>query len=187
MLKAFQMNASTPAKDYLNPWAAFAVVGVLQGVVYGQANIHFTRTLKLVSHIPTMTLAGVMRGSVFAAGRDMVSQGAPFVLSGSVREALFDPMLPADEPAEGMLARAAHWGGVGLTSVLATVASQGLHNAQIKMQSDQTLSYAATVRTLWRENGLSVLYRGAEARIGLLLIVNLLNEAVLKPAWEGVE
>lgn len=74
MLKALQMNASTPAKDYLNPWAAFAVVGVLQGVVYGQANIHFTRTLKLVEHVPTMTLAGVMRGSAFAAGRDMISQ-----------------------------------------------------------------------------------------------------------------
>ena len=45
-LKLAQMNVSTPVKDSLNPWAAFAVVGVLQGAVYGQANI-VRRGLKL--------------------------------------------------------------------------------------------------------------------------------------------
>ena len=43
LLKTAQMNLCTPAKEYFNPWAAFAVVGVLQGCVYGQANVHFTR------------------------------------------------------------------------------------------------------------------------------------------------
>lgn len=34
---------------------------------------------------------------------------------------------------------------------------------------------------------MSIMYRGASARIGLLLIVNGLNEVLLKPAWEQVE
>lgn len=33
-LKALQMNLSTPVNNNLNPWAAFAVVGVLQGTLY---------------------------------------------------------------------------------------------------------------------------------------------------------
>jgi hypothetical protein len=53
------------------------------------------------------------------------------------------------------------------------------------MQSDQSLGYLQTVRTLWAQNGFGLFIRGAEARIGLLLVVNVLNEAVLKPAWEG--
>ena len=32
LLKVAQMNLSTPAKEHLNPWAAFAVVGILQGM-----------------------------------------------------------------------------------------------------------------------------------------------------------
>ena len=72
------------------------------------------------------------------------------------------------------------------TSIFATVASQGLHNAQIKMQADQSLSYMQAVRTLWAEHGASIFYKGASARISLLLVVNGLNEVILKPAWEGV-
>jgi hypothetical protein len=38
-LKLLQMNTATPVKEHLNPWAAFAVVGVLQGGVYGQVSL----------------------------------------------------------------------------------------------------------------------------------------------------
>ncbi len=44
-LKSIQMNISTPVKEYLNPWMAFAVVGILQGGVYGQCNMYFSKTL----------------------------------------------------------------------------------------------------------------------------------------------
>ncbi|GMH49275.1 hypothetical protein TrVE_jg1363 [Triparma verrucosa] len=178
LLKVAQMNMSTPVKEYLNPWAAFAAVGVLQGVVYGQANVHFTRAFKFVSPVPTLTIAAVFRGSGFAGFRDMISQGAPFVLSGSVRESVFEPVLGKDS-------EVAKWSAVISTSVAATVASQGMHNAQITMQADQSLNYSETVKNLWKKNGVATLWKGAEARVGLLLIVNLLNELLLKPAWEG--
>ncbi|GMH54745.1 hypothetical protein TrLO_g10990 [Triparma laevis f. longispina] len=178
LLKAAQMNLSTPVKEYLNPWAAFAAVGVLQGVVYGQANVHFTRAFKFVSPPPQLSVAAVFRGSAFAGFRDMISQGAPFVLSGSVKETVFEPSLGKDS-------EVAKWAAVISTSVAATIASQGMHNAQITMQADQSLNYQQTVKTLWKKNGVSLLWKGAEARVGLLLIVNLLNELLLKPAWEA--
>ena len=184
LLKATQMNLCTPVKEHLNPWAAFAMVGVLQGVVYGQANVHLTQSFKLVKNVPALTVAAVFRGSAFAAGRDTISQGAPFVLSSSVREAVFDPLVSSTLGDGKTAATASHWGSVIATSVAATVASQGLHNAQITMQADQSLTYSSVMRTLWAKNGMGLFVRGVEARIGLLLVVNLLNEAILKRAWD---
>ena len=72
------------------------------------------------------------------------------------------------------------WGSLILTSIGATVASQGLHNGQLRMQSDQSLTYARALRSLVNQFGPSFLWRGAEARVGLLLVVNVLNELILK-------
>ena len=60
-------------------------------------------------------------------------------------------------------------------------------NLQLVMQSDPELSHATTVARAWSRNGPALLYRGAEARVGLLLVVNVLNELLLKPAWADVE
>ena len=184
-LKLAQMNAATPVKEYLNPWAAFAVVGVLQGGVYGQCNVHFARVLELSNNA---SMKGIFRGAAFAGVRDSLSQGIPFVCSSMTEQYIFDPVwktlgLDGETGAGAGVKRAV---SVISTSIFATVASQGLHNAQIKMQADQSLSYARTVSSLWAEHGTSIFYKGASARIGLLLIVNGFNETLLKPAWEGV-
>lgn len=185
-LKLLQMNAATPVKDYLNPWAAFAVVGVLQGGVYGQCNVHFARVLALSS---TASMRGIFRGVAFAGVRDSLSQGLPFMCSSMTERHVFDPVwgalgLDGTSPAG---AAAKHWASVGSTSIVATVLSQGVHNAQIKMQADQTLTYRRTVSVLWAEHGPAIFYKGASARVGLLLIVNCFNELLLKKAWQGVE
>ena len=159
--------------------------------IYTSPSLPFSpahRSFKLVKKTPALSLRAVFRGSVFAACRDTISQGVPFMLSSSVRERIFDPLLDAshdddDDNSDSAASLAAHWGSVILTSVAATVASQGLHNAQITMQADQSLSYASAVKSLWRNNGMGMMVRGAEARIGLLLVVNILNELILKPAW----
>ena len=52
LLKAIQMNIGTPVKEVLNPWAAFAVVGILQGGVYGQCNIYFSKQLGIAKNAP---------------------------------------------------------------------------------------------------------------------------------------
>jgi hypothetical protein len=71
VLKAIQMNISTPVRKSINPWAAFWVIGVLQGGVYGQANIYFSKTLGLVKKA---NYANLFRGFLFGGFRDVVSQ-----------------------------------------------------------------------------------------------------------------
>ena len=182
MLKAVQMNASTPVKEHLNPWAAFAVVGILQGGVYGQCNVHFSRVLKLGTAV---SFWGVFRGSGFAALRDMLSQGLPFCGSGYVKTRLLDQHWPTT-PEQESWNSIKHWTAVIATSVVATYLSQALHNGQIAMQSNAKLGYVSAVRTIWQQHGVAMLYKGAEARVGLLLLVNGLNEVLLKPAWAPV-
>jgi len=179
-LKALQMNASTPVKDYLNPWAAFATVGVLQGGVYGQANVYFSRALKLGK---VASLAGIFRGSAFAGARDCTSQGIPFMFSDSFRKNVADKIYPTT-PEDVQVNFVKRWSSLISTSVAATYLSQGMHNFQTAMQADQSLGYAAAVRSVMKEHGFAIFMKGAEARVGLLLLVNVLNELLLKPAWE---
>ena len=180
-LKAIQMNASSPVKEHLNPWAAFAVVGVLQGAVYGHANVHFSNALKLGK---VASLTGVFRGSVFAGMRDTISQGVPFMCSASVRENIMDPYWKTQEGTTAHSAKT--WASLISTSVVATYMSQGFHNFQIAMQADQSLSYSQAIKSVMRQHGIKTFCKGAEARVGLLLVVNVLNELLLKPAWSPV-
>eukprot|EP00286_Rhodomonas_abbreviata_P008906 CAMPEP_0181337100 /NCGR_PEP_ID=MMETSP1101-20121128/27815_1 /TAXON_ID=46948 /ORGANISM="Rhodomonas abbreviata, Strain Caron Lab Isolate" /LENGTH=104 /DNA_ID=CAMNT_0023447525 /DNA_START=292 /DNA_END=606 /DNA_ORIENTATION=- len=55
------------------------------------------------------------------------------------------------------------------------------------MQANQGLSYTGALKEVWARNGPQMFWKGAEARVGLLLIVNILNEVLLKKAWQGVE
>ena len=71
VLKAIQINISTPVRKSINPWAAFWVFGVLQGGVYGQANIYFSQSLNLVKKA---NYAKLFRGFMFGGLRDVVSQ-----------------------------------------------------------------------------------------------------------------
>jgi hypothetical protein len=186
LLKALQMNCSTPVKEYLNPWAAFCIMGILQGGVYGQANVHFSKVMALGTTAASIT--GIFRGSAFAGSRDMLSQGLPFMCSGAVRSSLLDPLYPTnvDDDTNAFAITVKHWTSLLSTSVVATYLSQGLHNCQIAMQADQSLSYRQVLRKVWTEHGFAVCYKGAEARVGLLLVVNVLNELLLKPAWAPV-
>ena len=183
LLKAAQMNAATPIKEHVSPWMAFGVVGVLQGGVYGQCNVTFSKALRLAKTLPT--LAGMFRGAWFAGIRDTLSQGVPFMLSGTVQSAVVDPLLKVDGNEDSEYASSARRAvAVAATSIGATYASQGAHNCQIRMQADHSLGYVTAMRTLWAEHGMRLLWMGGSARVALLLLVNGLNEAVLKKAWE---
>lgn len=184
LLKTIQMNISTPVKEVLNPWAAFAVVGILQGGVYGQCNIYFSKELGIAKKA---SLLGLFRGVAFAGGRDTISQGVPFMCSAWVKKNIIETAFPTDETTSDTMKSVKQWASVLSTSVVATYASQFFQNCQITMQSNHELGYAATLRSVFERNGMSVFYKGAEARVGLLLVVNILNELLLKPAWSGVE
>lgn len=183
VMKAIQMNASTPIKESLNPWAAFAVVGILQGGVYGQANIYFSQKLGLNKKVD---LRGLFRGAGFAACRDVVSQGIPFMCSALTKKYIFDKILPVDESTGPVTKFVNYWGSVLSTSIVSTYLSQPFMNLQITMQTNPELNHLTTISHAWKQNGISLLYKGAEARVGLLIVVNILNELLLKPAWSGV-
>lgn len=191
LLKTAQMNLTTPVKEHLHPIAAFAVVGILQGGIYGHANLFFSRRLLQLS-TATVSIVGMFRGSGFAAGRDMISQGLPFVGSDIVRCHILDRLLPCaidtqSQPLNNSCDSVKQWTAVLATSFIATYLSQGLHNCQIAMQANPNLlSHTQAVQNVWQQHGCKLFYKGAEARVGLLLLVNALNELLLKPAWAPV-
>ena len=134
----------------------------------------------------------MFRGSGFAGLRDTISQGVPFMYASTVQSAVVDPLLkPQAGAGAGASADEASDLGHGLrravavigTSIGATVLSQAPHNCQIRLQADHSLSYGGAVAGLWREHGVRMLYMGASARVALLLLVNGLNEMLLKKAW----
>ena len=132
----------------------------------------------------------MFRGSGFAGLRDTISQGVPFMYASTVQSAVVDPLL---KPQAGAGAGADETSDLGHglrravavigTSIGATVLSQAPHNCQIRLQADHSLSYGGAVAGLWREHGTRMLYMGASARVALLLLVNGLNEMLLKKAW----
>ena len=132
----------------------------------------------------------MFRGSGFAGLRDTISQGVPFMYASTVQSAVVDPLL---KPQAGAGADADETSDLGHglrravavigTSIGATVLSQAPHNCQIRLQADHSLSYGGAVAGLWREHGVRMLYMGASARVALLLLVNGLNEMLLKKAW----
>lgn len=127
-----------------------------------------------------MCSSTVEAGVVEPAGK-LVRRSTMALIGGTSQVASVDvetPQSAASSTASRMLA-------VGGTSIFATFASQGCHNAQLLMQSNTSLTYGQTIRTLFAEHGWRVLYMGGSARIALLLLVNGLNEVLLKPAWEA--
>jgi hypothetical protein len=195
LLLSLQLNASSAIKDVLNPWSAFFVVGVLQGGIYGFSNIHFSKAWNLgtaAASAPTMAgrIRILFRGSGFGGVRDTISQGTPFMCSSALHTNVLDVLLPTEPKEDDVppttLDLVKHWTALFSTSIAATYMSQGLHNCQTTMQTNSSLGYAGAIKKVWADHGYAAFYRGAEARVGLLLIVNVLNELLLKPAWAPV-
>jgi len=185
-LRMVQVNLASPIKDNLNPWAAFAALGVLQGVVYGHANVTFAKALKLEG-VHKLSPFGIVRGSGFAATRDLISQGIPFMLSKRFCTHVVDPILGEVAESNPFMQGVRHYASVLTLSAISTVVSHGLHNGQQVMQTHQELSYAQALSRLYKDHGIKFLYKGAQARVGLLMVTNVFNELFLKPAWQDRE
>jgi len=179
LLRIMQVNLSSPVKDHLSPWLAFGVMGVLQGGVYGHANIHFARKLNIDR---TLTMSMIFRGSWFAFARDMISQGVPFMFSDTVRTTMLDRVAPAQDH---MSSSVKQWSSLIGCSIVSTYLSQGFHNCQTAMQTHHDMSSVGAFRSMMQKHGVSFMWKGAEARVGLLLVTNVFNEIFLKPVWHG--
>lgn len=138
----------------------------------------------------------MFRGGLFAAGRDMFSNGVPFLCSGLMYSHVVDKLFPSKriefysngntEKIE-FINNLKYWFSVLSTSVISTYLSQVFHSCQITIQSNQQFNYAQSIAYLWKNNGWSMFFKGAEARVGLLLAVSILNQLLLKKAWSDVE
>ena len=104
-----------------------------------------------------------------------------------MRNTFIFPYFPVHEDDSALKKATVHWSAILSTSVAATFLSQGFQNCQIHMQANPQFSYVNTIANIYQRNGLKFLYKGAEARVGLLLYVNILNQVVLKRAWTLVE
>lgn len=158
-LRFFQIELSTEIKKISNPWIAFGSIGILQGLVYGHANIFFSKRLLLNS-----SYNNILKGSFFAFGRDIISQGVPYMYS----ENLFNNKYLS----------------VITLSVISTYLSQGIHNCQTTLQTTNIRSINV-IPYLYNKHNFSFLWKGVSGRMGLLLITNLLNEHFLKPCWKS--
>mmetsp|Transcript_4336 Transcript_4336/g.6502 ORF Transcript_4336/g.6502 Transcript_4336/m.6502 type:complete len:323 (-) Transcript_4336:139-1107(-) len=187
-LRMLQVNLSTPVKDHLDPWLAFATLGVLQGAVYGQANVNFARRLGLSGPVAATVsigqnitaMRGMFRGSLFACCRDVISQGVPFMLSHKFSEKYLDPVLPGRDSRTMAIK---HWTSVMGISIVSTHLSHGFHVCQTAMQTDPKLGYVESVKYVYKTHGVKALWKGVGARVGLLMMTNCFNEIFLKPAW----
>jgi hypothetical protein len=178
MMRYGQVNASSIMNDNLNTWCAFGTMGVLQGMIYGHANVgilnQYTKRQTKIH-----TLRQTLRGSGYAALRDMGSQGIPFVCSGYIHDWVRSSYPSVSQLPTPLTKSIAVMG----TSVFSTIITQGLHNCQTVMQTHPNLTHITAPQTLWKQHGISSCWKGVYSRIGLLLIINGLNELLLKPTW----
>ena len=124
-LRSGQLLIAREIKEHSNPWFGFALMGVLQGVIYGHANNNWLHHLQITS---VKGVPNPFRGVLFAASRDTISQGIPFMM--------------------GQYGVAS----VAASSILATIGSQGLHNCQTMMQMDSQVGYLSSIRNGWQQH-----------------------------------
>ena len=166
-LKTAQIAISTPIKEEINPWAAFGIIGALQGGIYGQLNIYFGRALNISSGL---TYAMSMRGMGYAMMRDTFSQGFPYI---------FTPKLDniIDNRPVSIIS----------TSIFSTIISHPFHVLQVTMQTNPQMNYYTSIENCIRVYGSKMLYKGVEARLTLLLSMNIINDTILRKFWENSE
>lgn len=162
--------------DKTNPWIGFGLMGISQGFIYGKVNNHWTKVLQqknnsLISKniqnnsFTTKSFStksfrnnsfrnSSFRGSFFAASRDIISQGIPYQFN--------TPL------------------SVLNASLFSTVASQCFHNFQTVMQVNTKLNYQQAVKYTWEKHGIELFWKGSSARIGLMLLINIINQKFLK-------
>lgn len=95
-----------------SPWFAFGVMGISQGIIYGQSNVSW---LNMIYSSKKISAINYFRGSHFALCRDIISQGIPFYF----RE---------KDTVE-----------FATISTGCVIASQGIHNCQLVCQSRQKI------------------------------------------------
>lgn len=172
ILRYLQLHGSMFVKDNISPYATFGVIGILQGVVYGHANIYLANQINIVKKVEYKNL---FNGIGYAFTRDTISQGIPFLLSNKLKKNVITPLFPS------LSDNNCKWLSIGILSIISTYISHGFHNCQLLMQLHPELNHLSVLKYI--KNNYKLLYKGAESRVVLLLITNIFNELYLKDIW----
>ena len=161
-LRYGQLHLSTLSKENVSPIAAFGLIGILQGIVYGHSGLYFSKQLGLTHNVQ---ISNYIRGPLFASSRDIISQGIPYFVSGQLEDDLyFYPKLL----------------GISATS---TVLSHPLHCLQTFNQNNPHISQLQVIKQFVPEYRFSLFYKGVLGRIMLLFITNISNDFFLRQVW----
>ena len=157
VLRGGQLALATELKNQTHPLVAFSSIGIFQGIIYGHVNqtwAHFFPKIQKMR--PNM-----MRGILFAANRDMISQGIPFLMNDY-----------------GL-------GAVLATSFFSILLSQGFHNCQTIMQMNRYETYLSTIQNGFSKYKYGLFYKGYFSRVLMMMGVNTLNYLFLRDIWNN--
>lgn len=169
ILRYGQLHVSTLCRDNISPIPAFGIIGILQGGIYGHSTLYFSNRLCITNNIK---ISDYFRGPVFAASRDIVSQGIPFLLTDKIAKNIFE------ENAEKY-----HYPVLFGLSALTTSLSNPLHCMQIFTLNNRNKSQLQIAIETCKTHKWSLFYKGIESRFILLSLTNLFNDIFLKDLW----
>lgn len=178
LLRYSQLHISGFFKEHFSPLTAFGIIGVLQGGIYGHANLYYSQELGIQKKPLKFNYGSFynnFRGSLFGGPRDIISQGIPFMFSSKLEDHLKESFTVLANYPTGT-----KWGSLLSVSVFSTYLSHPLHNCQILRQTESGLSSLETIKKIIFSRHL---FRGAESRVFLLFITNVFNEIFIKPVW----
>lgn len=168
LLRYGQLHGSIFIKDNISPYLMFGVVGILQGAIYGQASIYFANQMKISNKL---AYRNIFNGFGYAFIRDTFSQGIPFFASSLISNKMINFIGGEDN---GKI----KWVSIVPLSVISTYLSHPFHNCQLLMQVNPEMNHISVLQKFRSDR--TLLWKGAESRIALLLITNIFNELYLK-------
>lgn len=176
-LRYTQTSLSTDCKDIFNPLIAFGFIGILQGGVYGHSNLYFSDKMN-ISH--NMVMRNYFKGPVFAATRDVISQGLPFYLTPLLVPYTFS--ITKQYVSENVN----KWDELTILSslsIISTYLSHPFHCLQTFIQNKPKSTQIDIAKKIIKQYKWTLFYRGITGRLFLLLITNFSNHMFLRRIW----
>lgn len=172
-LRYTQTYLSSTCKDVFNPVVAFGIIGILQGGVYGHSNLYFSDKLH-ISH--NIHVRNYFKGPIFAATRDIVSQGIPFYLSPYICGYIHKNIDRKLNTLEELLV-------LSSLSISTTYLSHPFHCLQTFIQNNPNNTQFNIAYEIINKYKWSLFYKGITGRLVLLLAINVSNHIFLRQLW----
>ena len=179
-LRYGQIYLSTECKNYLSPTCAFGLIGVLQGIVYGHSNLYFSQKMNIIRDVK---ITNYLKGPVFAASRDIISQGIPFLFNNYIEDLVFGNNNNNNNNNKNNKNKITYYSSLSFLSISSTVLSHPFHCLQTYIQTQNNMSQYQAIKYLIQKERYNLFYKGIRGRFILLFITNLANDFFLNQLW----